>query len=119
MLSAVLSSQQFDSRLMRHGELNYNGLYPHYRSALATSFPLRAVLVPHVTGTADTSLRPASPVEALRALAPSTLFQLAGSGASAFANMAAIVRRTRSYHLDVGTDLAQIPRAIQALLERA
>lgn len=103
----------------RAGEKAVVFLHPQYRSALAAGFPLRAVLVPHVTGAADTRLRRASPVEALRALAPSTLFQLAGSGASAFANMAAIVRRTPSYHLDVGTDLAQIPRTIQALLEGA
>lgn len=77
---------------------------------------LRAVLLPRVTGTRDTQLKPASAAAGLRALAPSTIFQLANADQTALRTLAALVRRLPCYHLELGTELAQIPAAIERLL---
>ncbi|KAB2661662.1 MAG: serine kinase [Verrucomicrobia bacterium] len=83
---------------------------------LAPSLPIRAVLLPRVTGGRDTTLRPASAAEGIKALAPSTIFQLTGPGATTFRMLADFLRCVPCHHLLVGTDLGQIPRAIGRLL---
>jgi hypothetical protein len=94
-------------------------LNDHHPEKLAPGFPIKAVLIPKVTGKRDTHLRRASHVEGLRALAPSTLFQLSGAGAKNLAVMAEFARRVPSYFLEAGTDLDQIPAVIKNFLERA
>ncbi len=84
---------------------------------VAPSLPLRAILVPRITGMRDTTVGKASPAQALRALAPSTLFQLPNAGAEALRSMAALVGRLPCHALNLGTDLVQIPGAIRMLLE--
>jgi hypothetical protein len=84
---------------------------------MLASFPVRALLVPQVTGRRDTVLRHATAGEAFRALAPTTLFHLPGAARQAVAKMSALVSRVPVYALEAGTDLAQIPAAILRLLE--
>lgn len=76
------------------------------------------VLVPRIVGGLSTTAVPISPIEALKALAPSTLFQLIGAGQKDFRAMAELVRTVPCYRLELGTDLAAIPRAIEELLLR-
>ncbi len=87
-------------------------LHDHHPEKLVESFPVKAVLVPRITGRRDTTLRPTSPLIGLKALAPSTLFQLSGAAATNFKVMAEFVRRIPSYYLELGTDLNQIPAVI-------
>jgi hypothetical protein len=84
------------------------------RSRLAPSLALRGVLVPRIAR--RTALRPASPVEALKALAPTTVLQLPGAGPEALAAMAAIVRAVPRHVLERGPDLAEVVAAIRGLL---
>ncbi len=91
-------------------------LHEHHSDKIVRGFPIKAVLVPHVTGKLDTHLRPTSAGAALRALAPSTIFQLAGSGQSAFQMMSSLVKQVPCYALELGTDMAQIPEVISRLL---
>jgi hypothetical protein len=91
-------------------------LAPTHSHRLIGEFPLKAILVPRVTHQRDTRIRPATALEGVKALAPSTLFQLAGAGRGNLATMASLTRQVPSYHLDAGTDLTQIPEAIAALL---
>jgi hypothetical protein len=91
-------------------------LHRHFPQRLVTRFLLRAVLIPRITGRLATTLTPASPAAALKALAPSTLFQLSGAGPAAFQHLAGILRQIPCYYLEAGTDLAQIPGTIAALL---
>ena len=90
-------------------------LHPPLRENLVSGFPIKAILIPRVTGLRDTTLSPASAPDGLKALAPSTLFQLSGAGAGNFGYMASLVRRVPCLHLNAGTDLAQIPRAIHGV----
>lgn len=83
---------------------------------LVRQFPLRAVLVPRVTGLPPTKLRPVSPIVALAGLAPSTIFQLPGTASQDLALMASVVRAVPNFALDLGTDLPAVPVAISELL---
>ena len=63
--------------------------------------PLKAVVLPHVGANLVTGLRPASPVEALLALAPSTTSQLPHAGSEVLRSLSAVVRASACYHLDI------------------
>ncbi|MGD1904252.1 MAG: serine kinase [Geitlerinemataceae cyanobacterium] len=93
-------------------------LHEHFPEKLAPSLPVKAILVPHVTGQPDTQIAPTKATAALLALAPSTIFQLPGGDTAQFQEMAALVRAVPCYSIALGTDLAQIPRAIATLLEQ-
>jgi len=88
-----------------------------YYGKIASGFPLRAILLPHVRGGTDTSLEPVSQIAALRALAPSSIFQLPGAGRSEFETLARLVKEIPCYALALGTDLRQIPEVISELLD--
>ena len=91
-------------------------LHRHCAGSLSAELPLRAILLPRVTGRSDTALRAASPAAALQALAPSSLLQLPGAGRVELQAMADLVRRLPCYWLDLGTDLPQIPAVISEVL---
>ena len=93
-------------------------LHEHCPKKIVTGFPIRALLLPRVTCRSETTLTPASPITGLQALAPSTLFQLPGAGHSAFQIMSKFVKQVPCYHLELGTDLAQIPEVILGLLSK-
>lgn len=83
---------------------------------LLSSFPLRAILIPRLSGGRDTALKPASPAAGLAALAPSTIFQLPGDRKKGFQTMGQLVRQVPCYQLNLGTDTGQIPDVILDLL---
>ncbi len=88
----------------------------HIPERIARERPLRAVLVPQIAGGPETRLEPASPAVALAALAPSTLFQLAHAGGTAFARLGALVRAVPCYRLLVGDRPDAAATTIRALL---
>lgn len=87
-----------------------------YRQRLRAELPLKAILMPRIKGGLETGVTPASAMQGLHALAPSTLFQSTGLGDDSFKKMAALSRRIPSYYLELGTDLRGIPKAIGSLL---
>ncbi len=87
-------------------------LHEHFPEKLLPSFPLRAILIPRITGKPETTLQAASPTAGLNALAPSTISQLPNSYRENFLEMVKIVRQVPSYYLDVGTEMAAIPEVI-------
>jgi len=58
---------------------------------IASGFPLRAILVPRVTGRPETTIEPSTAIVALKALAPSTLLQLPGDGNETMVNLSALL----------------------------
>ena len=88
----------------------------HYPSRVATRLPVRAILLPRVTGLAETRLKRVSVATALAALAPSTIFQLPRAGNEAFKFLATFARQLPCFSLEVGTDLSTIPPVIERLL---
>lgn len=91
-------------------------LHPHYPAQMAHGFPVRAILLPTLTGGRETRLTPAAPIAALHALAPGTLAQLSGAGAEEFRAISVFVQAVPSYHLELGAEPDQIPRVIARLL---
>jgi hypothetical protein len=92
-------------------------LNDHFAERMIDGFPLRAIVMPKITGKAVTRLVPASRAAALTALAPSTVFQLHTSSAEALKYLARLVREVPAYILELGTEVSDVPGAILKLLE--
>lgn len=85
----------------------------HACQGILRSFPLQAIVATKIVSGFACNAEILSPGEALRALAPSTLFQLPGDRSQSFARMSALIRDTPCWRLCVGSD----PGAAQPLLE--
>lgn len=92
-------------------------LYPKFARQLTGGFPIRAILFPQVTGVATPRLIPISRAAALVALAPSTMSQLPETARQSIPLMKQLVEKVPSYRLEVGPDVAEIPKAIGRFLE--
>lgn len=92
-------------------------LHRHHSEKIVRGFPIKAILVPQVTGKPQTYLRTITSGATLKALAPSTIFQLAGSGKLALTIMSNLVKQVPCYSLELGVNIAQIPETIFQLLE--
>jgi len=88
----------------------------HFPAKITAQLPIKAILVPRVTGKPDTKVSQTSAMVALKALAPSTILQLPKTGQLAFARMSQLARRVPAYVLELGTDIPQIPQTITQLL---
>jgi hypothetical protein len=93
-------------------------LYKHFPEKIVPRLPIQAVLIPRVTGHSKTYLKPASPIAGLQALAPNTIFQLAGAGQAAFEAISKFVKQVPIYYLEVGTEIHKIPDVIIDLLSK-
>jgi hypothetical protein len=91
-------------------------VHEHDPAKVATRLPVRAILLPRVTGLPDTRLKRVSVAAALAALAPSTIFQLPRAGNEALKFLATFARNLPCFSLEAGTDLSTIPPAIEGLL---
>jgi hypothetical protein len=91
-------------------------LHQHFPEKIISGFPLKGILVPRITGGKATHIKPATPGMALKALAPSTLFQLPGAGLGAFRLMSQLVKNVPCYELELGTHMEDIPEVIQQFL---
>lgn len=91
----------------------------HFPAAVANELPLRALVLPRVTGLPDTRAVRISPAEGLLGLAPSTLFQMPSKDADRLRVMARFVRETPCYRLELGTQLEQIAPALGRLIASA
>ena len=91
-------------------------LHEYYSDRLSTGFPLRAIVVPRVSGERATRIRPISGARALLALAPSTIFQLPGAENQKFARLSQLTKTLPAYAMDSGTDWRDIPRALHDLV---
>ena len=83
------------------------------------SFPLRAILLPHPTQHTATTAHRVTAEVAYKALLPDTLFTLLGPARPVTAALSALVRAVPCYALALGTDIAGVPRAIEAVLAEA
>ena len=80
---------------------------------LASGFPLRAILIPSVTGSVDSRLERCSPGDALLAMMPSTVAQLPAADKSDCERLAAFIEKLPAYYLYLGTDVDQIPPLVR------
>jgi hypothetical protein len=83
---------------------------------MSEGFALRALLIPKVSGEADTRLTPCGPAAALAAMAPSTVAQLPNAVQADMDRMVSIATNLPAYILHLGSDLAQIPDVVRSVL---
>jgi hypothetical protein len=88
----------------------------HFPQKLTRGFPIRAILLPAVTGLRDTRLVRVGPMAAFKAIAPTTLLHLPRVTEEATRKISLLSRSAPVYLLEAGTDLAQIPQVISGLL---
>lgn len=88
-----------------------------FPQALVAGMPIRAVVLPRVTGLVDSSLRRVPAAAAIRALAPTTLAHLPGHAASTLAKLTRLCMSVPCFELAAGTDLGQLPLAVLRILD--
>jgi len=89
-----------------------------YPERMIKGFPIRAVLLPKITGNKKTELKPASIVEGLLALTPSTFFQLSNCWQESMNSFKALLKQTPCYHLELSSDLTEVSTTIHQFIER-
>jgi len=92
-------------------------LAPSHARFLTRGFPLRAIVIPRVTGAGRPRLVPARPAAAIASIAPSTVFQLPFSGPDTMSVAATLASRFPTYFLDMGPRLDEVPARLRQLLE--
>jgi hypothetical protein len=92
-------------------------LHPDYAGRLITTFPIKALVIPQVTGQAQAALRPLPPGDAFRVFGPSTVIWLPGAEADNYRFTAELTRWLPCYRLDLALDPARNMAAVQNLLE--
>ena len=98
-------------------ELLYLNERQNYK--MAESLPLRAILVPRIdTSATETTNAAANASEGLKALAPSTISQLSGAGATTFQRLAQLVQAVPAFRISLARDFDNIPNVIRNFLEK-
>jgi hypothetical protein len=85
---------------------------------LADEIEVQSVMLLQLSGTAATAVQPISPMRALRAFAPSTVFQIPSSTQSSFQNAAELVGRVPCLLLEAGSDLDRLSEGLASRLPR-
>ncbi|NHZ86171.1 MAG: serine kinase [Planctomycetia bacterium] len=83
---------------------------------IVRGFQIKAILLPKIVNVKDSYLVAVSQAESLKALAPSTIFQLPGAGKVDFKIMAKLVKQIPSFILKLGSNNKNIPDIIANLL---
>lgn len=110
LLPAVVNPEEMEAE---KAVVQIDELYP---GQLVHSFPIRAVVVPQVTGERASRLVETASTLGIMAIAPSTIFQLRWAGREDFERIASVVRRVPNYRLELGHDLAGVAEAVSRLL---
>ncbi len=93
-------------------------LHEAWAEKLILQFPLRAIFLPRVSGARDTQLFPATYAESIRALTLSTISIMPRTDSFAVQKLNRLIQTIPAYHLELGTDMKQIPQVILKILEQ-
>ena len=88
-------------------------IWPH---RVVAGMPLRAIVVPRITGQAASSVEPCSAFDAVVAMLPSTVAQLPAATNEDCGRMVTLAEKLPAYVLHLGTDTRGIPAALTTLL---
>lgn len=109
--SSSLKLSLYNSHRLRNEKALFL-LFPLMANRLVKSVPLTAIFIPKITGKGHTFLSPASPTDAFRALAPSTILQLPGFGHKTSEMIAKLVQAVPAFYLNLGNDPELVPEVI-------
>ncbi len=110
LLPAVVNPEEMEAE---KAVVQIDELYP---GQLVRSFPIRAVVVPQISGESASRLVETTSAVGLTAIAPSTIFQLRWAGPEDFARIASVVRRVPNFRLELGHDLAGVAETVSRFL---
>ncbi len=79
-------------------------------------YPLRAVIIPKLSSTHDCRMFATSSANALRALAPSSLYQFSGDAPEKLRQMSQLLGSVPAYIIEIGTEHRQIPQLVKSIL---
>jgi hypothetical protein len=103
------------------GKIGFD-LYQSFPKSFRQELPLRVILLPRVpkqnNAAQPNRFTPTGAGAALRALAPSTLFQLPGAGPKNFRMIAALTERLPCFHLELRRDIVGVPQSLQQFMKR-
>lgn len=94
-------------------------LHRHFAGRVVPRLAVKAVIAPRVTGRPRTVVTPMTAADAMKVLAPSTMFMSPPFEANALRVLADLVRSRPCFRLDLGTAVDQIPDAVRSVLVRA
>jgi hypothetical protein len=86
------------------------------RFRLADRRPVKAIVVPRVSGEKRSAIAPLSPARALMALGPSTVFQQPGTGEARLRYLSRVVRTTLCFELSAGNDMLELCGLVRSFL---
>lgn len=117
-LLRILNEKSSDYQNIHLGEEDkaivfLNQLYPN---RLPQVLSLKTVLVPRIIEEKNSSINPISPMNAIKALAPSTIFMLPGAGKHDLELIAKTVAQVPCYSLNIGLNLWDVPEIIHGIL---
>jgi len=92
-------------------------LYPEFSEQLAAAMPLKAIIVPRITGEGKSRVTQAYPEDILRAASFTTMTLLPGSGIKTYEFLSQLSSRLPCFTLELGRDLAHIPATVSHLFE--
>lgn len=106
----------------RQGILDQNDkpllfLYPYFKDQIIRSTEIHAIIVPNITTEELASYHTISEIEALRALAPSTLIQLKINNLNTLNTLSNLTRTLPNYELNIGSNLDHISTKVKELIE--
>ena len=86
---------------------------------LLDQFPLKAVLIPKLSGLPFPRIDKIPPAQGLLALGPSTVFQLPGFEERAFRNLGEVIKKVPCYSLELSPDMEKNAHFLSQFLNRA
>jgi hypothetical protein len=107
-------------RIMNPKELSHEKgivfIHSGWPEKMIKSFTLKAILVPSLSDQKEASLSKMRSGEALRAIAPSTMFQLRGDNRTTFTALGELVRSIPCFKLELGRSMGNVPSIITELI---
>lgn len=92
-----------------------NKLFP---KQMLSGFPIAAILILKITNTKDSELKPASVIDALLAITPSTFFQLTHCNQESLSFYKKFLSCMPIYHLMLGNDLKKVASVIKSVVQK-
>jgi len=91
-------------------------LYPAFSYQIHESLPLTTLLIPRIIG-GETTITPANKLEALVAVAPTTLLQLPLAEIGKLKVLKEIIKKLPCYYLNLGSDVKGVSKVIREFLK--
>lgn len=99
-----------------HNNKPYLFLSPIFKNKVKRSTEIKAIIVPLVTKNTSANFYPISSIEAIKALAPTSLVQLNTRGTNSLKYLASITRKLPNFCLELGSDFEDISLKVKKII---